>query len=85
LCDASDAQIIRVENDFICPVAHYGTQPARSRDDKQLISRTIVTTRAITDRKTIHVHDLAAEVETEFPESKRFQQRSEPGRFLLPL
>jgi signal transduction histidine kinase len=75
LCDASDAQIIRVENDFICPVAHYGTQPARSRDDKQLISRTIVTTRAITDRKTIHVHDLAAEVETEFPESKRFQQR----------
>ena len=26
--------------------------------------------RAIVDRKTIHVHDLAAEIETEFPESK---------------
>ncbi|HKR59047.1 MAG TPA: GAF domain-containing protein, partial [Pyrinomonadaceae bacterium] len=75
LCEANDAQIIRVESDFIRPVAHYGTQPARSRDDKQLISRAVVTTRAITDRKTIHVHDLAAEVDTEFPESKRFQQR----------
>jgi signal transduction histidine kinase/putative methionine-R-sulfoxide reductase with GAF domain len=75
LCEASDAQIILVENDFIRPVAHYGTQPARSRDDKQPISRAVVTTRAITDRKTIHVHDLATEVETEFPESKQFQQR----------
>ena len=75
LCEASDAQIIRVEKEFIRPVAHYGTQPARSRDDKQLISRAVVTTRAITDRKTVHVHDLAAEVDTEFPESKRFQQR----------
>ena len=75
LCDATDAQIIRVENDFVCPVASYGTQPRRSRDDRQLISRGVVTTRAITDRKTIHVHDLAAEVDAEFPESKEFQER----------
>ena len=29
--------------------------------------------RAIIDRQTIHVHDLAAEIETEFPESKASQ------------
>ena len=32
--------------------------------------------RAIVDRQTIHVHDLAAEVETEFPESKTRQAAS---------
>jgi signal transduction histidine kinase len=32
--------------------------------------------RAIIDRQTIHVHDLAAELETEFPESKPWQQMS---------
>ena len=31
--------------------------------------------RAIIDRQTIHVHDLAAEVETEFPEAGRFRRR----------
>jgi GAF domain-containing protein/anti-sigma regulatory factor (Ser/Thr protein kinase) len=75
LCDATDAQIIRVEGDFIRPVASYGSMPARSREDKQPISRAVVTTRAITDRQTIHVHDLAAEVDREFPESKPYQLR----------
>src|SRR5438093_9036343 len=31
--------------------------------------------RAVIDRQTIHVHDSAAEVETEFPEYKHIQQR----------
>ena len=26
--------------------------------------------RAVIDRQTIHVHDLAAEIETEFPDAK---------------
>jgi GAF domain-containing protein len=75
LCDATDAQIIRVEGDFIHPVASYGSMPARDREDKQPISRAVVTTRAIADRQTIHVHDLAVEVDREYPGSKRFQQR----------
>src|SRR6185369_1032871 len=32
--------------------------------------------RAIVDRQTIHVHDLAAEMETEFAESRPWQQMS---------
>ncbi|HZI47718.1 MAG TPA: GAF domain-containing protein, partial [Pyrinomonadaceae bacterium] len=75
LCDASDAQIIQVEDNFVHPVASYGSMPHRTLDEKQAISRAVVTTRAITDRRTIHVHDLAAETDREFPGSKVFQQR----------
>ena len=32
--------------------------------------------RAIIDRKTVHVHDLAVEIDTEYPESKERQQLS---------
>jgi GAF domain-containing protein len=75
LCDATDAQIIQVEHDFVHPVSSYGSMPHRTLDEKQAISRAVVTTRAITDRRTIHVHDLAAETDREFPGSKEFQQR----------
>ncbi len=30
--------------------------------------------RAVIDRQTIHIHDIAAEVDTEFTESKAFQE-----------
>src|SRR5262249_37630343 len=39
------------------------------------ISRAFVGGRAIIDRRTIHVHDLAAEVDTEYPEVKTHQQQ----------
>src|SRR5262249_4206840 len=38
------------------------------------ISRDTVAGRAVVDRQTLHVHDLAAEAETEFPGSKARQQ-----------
>ena len=75
LCDATDAQIIRVEGDFVRPVASYGPMPARSREERTRITSTQAPTLAIIDRQTIHVHDMAAEVETKFPESKVAQQR----------
>ena len=34
LCDATDAQIIRVEGDFTRTVASYGTQPGHGREDE---------------------------------------------------
>ena len=43
------------------------------RGEGQPISRGWVTGRAVVDRKTIHVHDLAAELETEFPDAKTMQ------------
>jgi signal transduction histidine kinase len=75
LCDATDVQILRVEGDFVRRVASFGSQPGPTRDEKIPISRGIVTTRAICDRQTVHIHDLAAAVDTEFPESKHFQDR----------
>ena len=75
LCDATDAQIIRIDGNFTRAVASYGSMPARSREERTLISAAQAPHRAIIDRQTIHVHDLAAEVETKFPESKHAQQR----------
>jgi two-component system, NtrC family, sensor kinase len=75
LCDATDAQIIRVEGDYVRSVASYGSMPARSREERTLITPAQAPMLAIIDRQTIHVHDLAAEIETKFPESKLAQQR----------
>src|SRR5262245_5442890 len=74
LCEATDAQILRVEGDVLRVVASFGQLKAFAEDDVRPITRGYVTGRAVTDRQTIHVHDLLAEVETEFPEAKTLQQ-----------
>ena len=71
LCDANDAQINRVEGDVLRHVARYGSIPVPAASSA--ISRRNPIGRAIVDRQTIHVHDLAAELEIEFPESKSIQ------------
>src|SRR5262249_21477788 len=75
LCEATDAQILRVEGDFLRVVASFGQLKAFAEDDVRPITRGYVTGRVVTDRQTIHVHDLLAEVETEFPEAKTLQER----------
>ncbi len=75
LCDASDAVIHRLDGDVLRLVAHYGVIPAMDPLEETPISRATVPVRAIVDRQTIHVHDLATEVETKFPGSKVFQER----------
>jgi hypothetical protein len=64
LCDAKDAVISRVEGKNIKQVARFGTMPV---PEPNRINRDSPVGRAIVDRKTIHVADLAAEMETEFP------------------
>ena len=70
LCDANDTRIMRVEGDVLRPVAHYGPLPDAPRGEGTLISRGWPSGRAVVDGRMIHVHDLASEMETEFPESK---------------
>jgi signal transduction histidine kinase len=70
LCDSSDSQIYRVDGDMLQPVAAYGPMPIPPIG---LITRGWPAGRAVIDRQTIHVHDLVAEIETEFPESKTRQ------------
>ena len=71
LCAAIDAQILRVHNDVLRLVASYGEIPGI---DKFAISRGTPTGRAVVDCQTIHVQDIAAELETEFPEARVPQQ-----------
>ncbi|HSE86258.1 MAG TPA: GAF domain-containing protein, partial [Candidatus Binatia bacterium] len=64
LCDAKDAQILRVEGDLLRVVASFGQLKAFAEDEARPITRGYVTGRAVTDRQTIHLYDLLAEVET---------------------
>jgi GAF domain-containing protein len=74
LCEANDAVIFRIEGDTLQCVANYGPMPVTEM--QRPIVRGSPGGRAVIDRQTIHVHDIAAEVETEFPEYKHIQQRT---------
>jgi signal transduction histidine kinase len=66
LCDATDAQILRVEGDILRLVASYGPLPT---SETRPNSRQVVSGRAVIDRQTIHVHDIA-EAGDDFPETR---------------
>ena len=77
LCDSRDAVISRVDGDVARIMATYGSIPVPMRvGEASHMSRGTPAGRAVLDRKTIHVHDLAAEIETEFAEAKTRQQVS---------
>src|SRR5215472_4085554 len=72
LCDATDALIVRVDGNNHIPVASYGVlAPTHGIPT----NRESPAGRAILDRQTIYIRDLAVEVETEFPAVAEFQKR----------
>src|SRR5882724_11700482 len=71
LCDASNARIWRLENNFLRLVASYGESSATMDGREGLpADRDTVTGRAACDRPTIHVYDIAAE-DIEYPLGSR--------------
>jgi len=71
LCDASNARIWRLEDNLVRLVASYGEGSATMDGREGLpADRDTVTGRAAYDRRTIHVHDIAAEV-SEYPVGSR--------------
>ena len=66
LFEATDALIRRVEADILRLVASYGPLPT---SQTRPISRQVVSGRAVIDRQTIHVHDIAV-AEDEFPDTR---------------
>jgi len=68
LCGADDATIRLLQNDGLQLVAHYGSITIRSSAISS-VDRNTVHGRAVFDRRTIHVHDMAVEAGTEFPSS----------------
>ena len=74
LCDALDAAIYRVDGESVQPVAHCGPVPLGQAP--RPLARGLPTGRAILDRQTIHIHDLVAVQETEFPYVKPLQPQT---------
>jgi GAF domain-containing protein len=68
LCGANDASILRIKGDALERVAMHGSLPAPNSYPR--ISRGTPLGRAVLDRRTIHVHDMEAVLDTEFPEGK---------------
>jgi GAF domain-containing protein/anti-sigma regulatory factor (Ser/Thr protein kinase) len=73
VCGATDALIYRIDGDVLRLAAHHG--PLAWMNESMPCNRGSVTGRAVVDRQTIHIHDLAAESEAEFPVGKSLQQR----------
>jgi GAF domain-containing protein len=81
LCGASDAQIYRVDEGFLFRAAAYGLIPASPR---RTINRDWVTGRAVVDRRTIHVHDLAED--EDYPVGREFaRQTGHHTTLVVPL
>jgi signal transduction histidine kinase/CHASE3 domain sensor protein len=73
LCGAVDAQIFRAEGDVLRLAVSFGSIPIHFRE--RVIDRNWVTGRAVVDRRTVHVADLAAESESEYPAGLAMQRQ----------
>src|SRR5262249_52901386 len=71
LCDASDAVVFCIDGDVLKPVSIHGPNPAVPNP----ITRGSTSGRAVIDRRTIHIRDLAAESADEFPMSKEYYRQ----------
>ncbi len=77
VCGATDAVILRVHEDRLRLVAAHGPLPkAMAMGESLPITRGSVAGRAVLERRATHVHDLMAEAQTEFPDSKHLVDRT---------
>jgi HAMP domain-containing protein len=74
LCDATDVSIALVDGEVLKVVASHGVLARWWPDEGIPIERGSVTGRAVVDRRTVHVHDLASEPDEEFPQGKAYQR-----------
>ena len=71
LCEATDALINLRDGGVTRRAAQFGSMPsARQLGEPLRDTRGTPPGRAIIDGKTVHVHDIAAELDTEFPDSR---------------
>jgi PAS domain S-box-containing protein len=75
LCEADDVQIYRVDGDLLRQVAHFGRLPALQDGDTLPLVPGLITGRAVIERKTMHIQDVAEISASEFPESEKLQKR----------
>jgi GAF domain-containing protein len=84
-CGASNVAILRLEGELLRVVAAHGPSPTHQPIGSTFTaSRSFVSGRAVCDRQTIHVADLEALAETEFPDSlARSRRAGVPSRTIL--
>ena len=58
LCEALDGSIYRIDGEIVRPVAHYGPVPLGQAH--RPLARGLPVGRAVLDRQTVHILDLAA-------------------------
>ena len=75
VCGAHDFVIRRVDGNVLRVIAHYGTIPSQDTGGTTPLDASTVMGRAVVDRRTIHIHDMLAEQEHEFPLGRILQQR----------
>ncbi|HSE88352.1 MAG TPA: GAF domain-containing protein, partial [Candidatus Binatia bacterium] len=72
LCDANDAQIFQLDGDLVHRVATHGDLPVAL--EYTPYNRQTPAGRAMIDRQVVHIPDLSAVVDSEFPVIKTVQQ-----------
>jgi GAF domain-containing protein/anti-sigma regulatory factor (Ser/Thr protein kinase) len=87
LCNSDDAQIYRVETDIMRKAAHYGNIPVERPVGEALpITRGSATGRAILESGIVHIHDMMAEREEDWPDVWRIHHRlGIPTLLAVPL
>src|SRR5262245_10956053 len=73
ICGANDAMVRRVDDNVLRLAAQYGTVPSLDARAVLPINRGSGAGRAVIDRQTVHIHDMA--LEREFPVSQALAQR----------
>ena len=76
LCEAYDAAVGLVEGDGYRVASHYGAIAVAVGGATIALSRGSVVGRAVLDQRTIHIEDLAALSEDEFPETRARQRQA---------
>jgi GAF domain-containing protein len=82
LCDAENATILRVQDNRFERVSVYGLMP-HSPAPPPIDREDAAGARAVVEGRTIHVHDAAAQMETEFPGLKTRQPLTGIRTFLV--
>jgi GAF domain-containing protein len=67
LCDAEDIGVLQVDGDVLRVGSRYGAGPKQDIGSIARIRRDLILGRAFLDRSTIHVRDMAAALDGEYP------------------
>src|SRR5262249_16608370 len=67
VCDAEDIGVFQLDGEVLRVGARYGTGPKQDIGSIARIRRDLLLGRTFLERRTIHVHDMAAELDGEYP------------------